>query len=130
MKRRQDLSASEKASIRTRYYGWLERDGLDEEQLADCDSQRDICSMVPGSMLVFMAGRANLGLYGSVLGQYLGFLNVPADMTDYPWSDEDHERGHAIIVQNGKALRWSHRRLAARVLQELETPTDEPGSSG
>jgi len=130
MRGRLGLSATENASIRTRYFAWLERDGLVGKQLEEFETQMHISAAVKGSMLVFMPGPANLGIFGSILGLYLGMLNVPADMTDFPRFDEAQDLGHAIIVQNGRVLRWSHRRLLARVLQEFEKSgcmPDDPG---
>jgi hypothetical protein len=53
------------------------------------------------------------------LSTYMGMLNVPADVSDFP-IDGDHDLGHAVIVSNDKVLRWSYRRFLGRMLPEIE----------
>jgi hypothetical protein len=110
MRPRQELTADENASIRTRYYAWLDRDRFTGRESAEFERQMRICSLIDGSLLLFMRGRANLGIFGSVLGVYLGMLNVPADMTEFPITEE-HDLGHAIVVEDGELIRCSHRTL-------------------
>lgn len=114
-----ELSDAERASIKTRFFTWYKTDMPDQFQAEEYGVQNLICAMVKGSLLVFMPGPKNLGFFGGVLGAYLGMMNVPADTSEFPRFD-DHDLGHAIIVSNGHVLRWSYRRLLARLLPEME----------
>lgn len=112
------LADSELASMRTRIFEWFNTD-LSPEQGEEFGVQQGICSTVKGSLLVFVPSRKYLRVFGGILGEYLGMLNVPADTANFPRSD-DHDLGHAMVVSNGHVLHWPYRRLLGRMLQELE----------
>jgi hypothetical protein len=79
-------------------------------------------------VLVFTPGPANLGIFGGVLGAYLGMLNVPADTTDFPRTG-DHDLGHALVVTKGKKVyRGSYRTLVQSLYnwQTAGTPGGSP----
>ena len=70
--------------------------------------QNDLCALVEGSFIALAPGPKNFGIFGSVLGAYLGMLNVPADTSSLP-RDGDYKLGHVIVLQNRRMQRLSLR---------------------
>ena len=114
----QDLTEAELASVRTRLFTWYNTDHADAAQAEEFEVQKQICSAIKGSLLVFMTGPENLAFFGGVLGQYLGMMNVPADTTDFPRT-ENYDMGFAIIVANGKLMTGSYRTLIRRLVESM-----------
>jgi len=124
------ISDAEAQQIKTRAYTWIDRNAPGEQQ-EELNLQRAICSLIQGSIFVLCPSKATLGAYGSVLGEYLGFLNVPADTSRFPRTG-NYDLGHALIVSGDQFLRWSYRRLLGRLLLELEkrnVPAASPGDT-
>jgi len=117
------LAESELTSIQTRVFEWFNTE-LPPEQKEELCVQQGICSMVKGSLLVFVPSGKKLRVFGGILGAYLGMLSVPANTTNFPKSG-DHDLGHAIVVSNGNVLRWPYRRLLGRLLQQVKRSEDE-----
>ncbi len=114
-----NLTKDEKESIRTRCFSPYSGTG----ELSESDSnlynfQKSICEIVKGNCLVFVLGNSNLCVFGGVLSTYLGFLNIPADITNFP-KDGFFDRGHAIVLSNGKILRWSFRQFVVELDAKL-----------
>jgi hypothetical protein len=118
MRPEEDITEPELDKLRTRLFDPFSSE-LPQEQKEEYGVQQAICSMVSGSLLVFMPSSRTLAVFGSVLGVYLGMLNVPADNHRFP-NEGAYDLGHALIVSGGNVLRWSYRRLLGRLLPELE----------
>lgn len=136
MKGRNELKESDTSSMKIRLFNPFQSKLKDEFQNTEFGLQEAICQLIKGGCIVFCPGPQNLGVFGGVLGTYLGMLNIPADTSNFPRFD-DHDLGHAIIVSNGNVLRWSYRRLIARMLPEFErlqakakTAVNEPSDGG
>jgi hypothetical protein len=114
-----EFSKAEGASFRTRILGWWHGDLQDPKQ-AEMFALQNALSSLEGSFLVFTPGPANLGIFGGVLGAYLGMLNVPADTTDFPRTGH-HDLGHAIVVANRKVYRGSFRVLLQQFMRFCES---------
>ena len=67
---------------------------------------RAFCSSVKGSVVVLMPTRASLEVGVGILGQFLGFVNVPANTTRFP-KHGDYEIGHVLAVIGKKLERCS-----------------------
>lgn len=62
----------------------------------------------------------NLGIVVGVLGQYVATLNVPANTSDFPFT-ELNDLGHAIVIESGHAKRISYRGLAKMAFERMPT---------
>jgi hypothetical protein len=123
-----EFSKAEGASFRTRILGWYHGDLQDPKQ-AEMFALQNALSSLEGSFLVFTPGPANLGIFGGVLGEYLGMLNVPADTTDFPRTGH-HDLGHVIVVANGKVHRGSFRVLIQQFMRFCESTPPGTFSAG
>jgi hypothetical protein len=102
-----DMSAADHKSMNLRYLQWW-GDDLPPAQRDIFQFQNDLCSLVDGSFISFVPGPENFGIFGSVLGAYLGMLNVPADTSRLP-REGDYELGHVIVLRNKRMRRLSLR---------------------
>ena len=113
-----DMSEEEHASVRLRAFQWWS-DELSPRQLELFRLQNDICAVVEGSFLIFKPRRDSLEVCGSVLGAYLGMLNVPANTSALPRGGA-HDVGHAIVIDGGRMRRLSLRDLMNEVMPRIE----------
>lgn len=77
------------------------------------------CKSVKGSCVYFVPGPVNLVVTVGILGQYVATLNIPGNTDSFPFSDEN-DLGHAVILENGKMERLSHRDFAIRVYKKIQ----------
>jgi hypothetical protein len=77
------------------------------------------CRLVKGSCVYFVPGPVNLGVVVGVLGKHLATLNVPAQTSEFPFSDEN-DLGHVVLLESGKMERISYRQFARRVYEKLQ----------
>lgn len=59
-----------------------------------------------GSSVHFGYGPANLVISVGILGQFIGMVNVAADIDQFP-NDADYHLGHVVFLQNGQIQRGS-----------------------
>ncbi len=114
------LTEAEIGTIQTRMFRDLQGDLEDPVQQQEYDIQRLLCHLVRGSLVVFFPSADNtLCMFCGILGAYMGMLAVPANVSALP-IDGGHDLGHAVIVSNGKVLRWSYRRFLTRMVPEIQ----------
>jgi hypothetical protein len=115
------LTEEENRSIKTKVFNpYSDGSELSQTALEEFRIQKFICEkIIKGGCVVFLRGRNNIGVFGSVLNNYLGLLNVPAVTKNFPHTDL-HEMGHAIILSNGTVVRLSYRQLLMRVQEEIQ----------
>lgn len=101
------LTEVELRAVKTKVFGRF-GDDLTGSNKVEFDLQKLLCSSVRGSCIVFVPGKGCLGIYGGLLGEYLGMLNVPADTSSFPLIG-DHDLGHAIFLIDGVLKRSSYR---------------------
>ncbi|MCM2379846.1 hypothetical protein [Pseudomonas marginalis] len=92
-------------------------DEKDSEQYA---LDKLFCEIVHGSCVYFIPGPKNLGIVVGVLGQYVATLNVPANTSDFPFT-ELNDLGHAIVIESSHAKRISYRGLAKMAFERMPT---------
>lgn len=114
------LTEDEVSSLQTKMFRSIQADLEDPIQQQEYELQKLFCQLIKGSFVVFIPTAQNqLHMFCSILGAYMGMLNVPADVADFPL-DGHHDLGHAVIVSDGKVLRWSYRRFIGRLLPEIQ----------
>lgn len=99
------------------YDEFTQADEKDSEQYA---LNKLFCEIVHGSCVYFIPGPKNLGIIVGVLGQYVATLNVPANTSDFPFT-ELNDLGHAIVIESGQAKRISYRDLAKMAFERMPT---------
>ena len=67
---------------------------------------REWCTSVNGSKVVLIPGHDCFSVCVGLLGQYLGFVNVPANTEQFPNSD-DYHWGHVVSIEEGRIKRQS-----------------------
>ncbi len=85
-----------------------------------------LIAQYPESKILLMPGRDCFGIAVGVLGQFIGFMNIPAPKHALPNSG-DYELGHVITVRDGQVIRQSLRSALERLVTDLEA--NEPGVS-
>ena len=96
-------------------------------EISDRGFYQDVCMLLGGSCVVFIPGKQGLLIIVGVLGEYLGFINVEADTTKFPWTG-DFEKGHIIQMRDNRVLRYSVRAFEAALPGAQATATG-PGRS-
>lgn len=97
------------------YDEFTSADEKDSEQYA---LDKLFCEIVHGSCVYFVPGPKNLAIIVGVLGQYVATLNIPANTTDFPFT-ELNDLGHAIVIESGEAKRISYRELAKMAYERM-----------
>ncbi len=82
------------------------------------------CRSVIGSCVYFVPGPVNLGVVIGVLGKYLATLNVPAQTSAFPFSNEN-DLGHVVLLERGEMERISYRQFARRVYDARQPPATD-----
>ncbi|EKQ58376.1 hypothetical protein WS7_21400 [Xanthomonas citri pv. malvacearum str. GSPB2388] len=91
----------------------------DREQTAI--SER-LCKDTAGSCIHFLPGEESVGIVFGILGQWIGTLNVPARTDGFDWIDE-HDLGHAVLLEGRTLRQLSYRQLAREHLARLGKDT-------
>ncbi|CBW25669.1 hypothetical protein BMS_0765 [Halobacteriovorax marinus SJ] len=114
-----NCSEEELKAVETRVYDFL-RGGEPENQKQAYELQRAMCRVLKGSLVAFTPGPRNIGITVGILGEFVGMLNIPANMNGYPQYDKAHDLGHIVIITNGKMKRGNQRSYFRQVLEFLE----------
>lgn len=86
---------------------------------AQFDTLKYLCKFVNGSFVLVTPGPRNVGFVVGVLGDMVGTLNVPAITKEFPRFD-DHDLGHAVVLQKGNVFRMSFRALLQKAHEHLQ----------
>lgn len=90
-----------------------------EADAAQMAADKYACQMVSGSCVFVIPGASCILMVIGVLGRYVATLNVTADTEEYPRND-DHDLGHAVLIEKGRMTRMSYRTLMQRAWDALE----------
>lgn len=94
-------------------------DRFKQDNNPDLQVYRIFCELQSDSTIVgFIPGDGCLAIFVSVLGIYIGLINVPADTTNFPFLDE-HDLGHIIQIVNGNLLTFSLREAMLLMKKQL-----------
>ena len=108
------IASFENSSLRA-YYEFAGFEEGDEKQGA---LDKFICESIPGSCVYTTLTESSIVFIIGVLGQWVGTLNVPADVTLFPL-DEDHDLGHAVVLIDKKMHRCSNRQLHREIYEKI-----------
>jgi len=72
------------------------------------------CNRLRGSAAIILPGPSNLGVTVGVLGSYVGTINIPADTSEYPDSN-DFDLGHCLLVVDKTLQSMSFRECMANL---------------
>lgn len=93
-----------------------------EDDSIDTNFHRALCESVGGSLVLTRVIDGGIIFIVGILGQWVGTLNVPANVENYPVAGM-HDCGHAVLLVGKKTERISGRDFMQRVLDNL--PVDD-----
>ncbi|QGT79188.1 hypothetical protein GM160_09975 [Guyparkeria halophila] len=108
-----DLEAKN-ANIDTLVDGRFSSNSADELKIF-----RLLCKAVsPASIVGLVPSPGRLGVFVGILGSYMGMVNVPAVVDDFP-NEGVYDLGHVICPQNGDLVRVSFRRALQKLVGDV-----------
>ena len=97
MKGLNKCSKEELKSVKTKIFNFLSAN-VPDDQRQELELQKALCKALKGSLVAFTPGPRNIGITVGILGEFVGMVNIPANIDGFPRNDADHDLGHVVTI--------------------------------